>query len=159
MFKAENGKYTIIPVEALSVVIEHKEDGTLRHIGIPEDMTLETSLNAVRLKIHETATSQEKSIDTVIRQWKKFQASKEFMEQDEREYFERIWSGFDMEKYLKTREDVSKDLRRSVFELTDLMLEHNIPIHKIDTDENEGGVVQVSLDQVNNLLDGLGKKS
>lgn len=160
MLQAENGRYTIIPVELLSVVLEVKEDGTVVHIGGSNDpkVTLEDTLNEVRRTIHLGIEERKRNSESLTRRWKKFNASKEFMDEDELKHYESYWKGFEFEKYSEHMAGVISRLNQSMFELTDFMLEHDIALRALEENgDDKPEVKQVSLSDVKNLFDNLGK--
>ena len=155
----QSGNYTIIPVELLSVVLEVKEDGTVVHIGANDPkVTVEETLNEVRLSIHNAINERQRNFDNLARRWKKFNASKEFMEANELEAYESYWKGFKFEDYSAHITGVISRLKQSMFEVTDFMLEHDISIKALeDNGDDTVEIKHVSLSDVKNLFDNLGK--
>lgn len=157
MFQAENGRYTIIPFEMLAIVIEHAGEGKLIHHGAHPDMSVEESLNNSRWAINESLTHARKSMEKTLKLWNRFQVSKPFMEKHEVELNEAMWVGFDFDKYTATKNTIISGLEKSLFELTDVMLENNVAIKSLDEDVEQP--IQISPeDLMKKLFDGLGKK-
>lgn len=155
MYTLENGKFTVIPVEALSLILEKLEDESYDMKGRPTDVSLEDALNQVRSRVHESVLDYQYTLDAVTKAWKRFNATKEFMDAGELSYHEGRWAGFDVDKFVREKNVTIQSLNRSIFEITDFMLENNITIKAFDGEKDE--VKAVSLDDIKNLFDGLGK--
>jgi hypothetical protein len=159
MQELENGRFTIIPIELLSLIVEKTENG-LKHIGAPEDISVEDTLNEVRIAINFQIQDQRSKSETVNRLWKRFQATKEFMDPRELQMNEAMWAGFDHKKYEGDKTRIISGLEKSMFELTEVMLDNNVPIHALDSIDGEDPVEirTTSLEEIKNMFDGFGKK-
>lgn len=157
MQEIDNGRFTIIPIELLSLVVEKTENG-LKHIGSNDDITVEESLNEVRFAINMQIQDQRAKHATVVRLWKRFQATKEFMDARELQMNEAMWLGFEFDKYEEQKNRLIAGLEKSMFELTELMLDNNVPLRSLEDPESTDEVKHVSLDDIKNMFDGFGKK-
>lgn len=153
MLQVENGQYVIIPVEFMSIVIEIKEGKPFLVNNVGETDT-EESLNTVRTAITREIKNHSSTLQKTLKQWKKFEVSKEFMEERELEFWNDAWKGFDLAKYEVQKKALVAGLEKALYELTDLMLEHNILIRK---DDDEVEVKSIGLDDIKNMFDGFGK--
>lgn len=158
MYQADNGRFTLIQIEALALVLERTDDGKFIHRGAPANISLEDSLNDIRAGIHETLGNVRHNMEMVLKQWNRFQATKPFMEARELELNEVMWRGFELEKYETKKKNAISSLEQALFEVTDFMLENNVTLKSLDDPEGLTEVKNVSLDDVKNLFDGFGKK-
>lgn len=157
MFQAENGRYTIIPFELLAIVIEHAAEGKLIHHGANPGMSIEESLNNSRWAISESLTHARQTLEKTLKLWNRYQATKPFMDEQEIKMNDLMWTGFDFDKYTGAKNSIISNLEKSLYELTDVMLENNVTIKSLDNEE-PGEVKSVSLDDIKKMFDGLGKK-
>jgi hypothetical protein len=153
------GNHIIVPVEALAFVVEIV-DGKLVPITSVEDITTEKLMNEVRISINVMTERQRRDLDATSRRYKKFLASKEFMEEAELAFYNEIYKDFNIDEFQKNRTSVIEGLQKGLYELTDLMLEYNIPVHSLDAGPDDEPKIQEvpNLDQIRNILDGFGKK-
>jgi hypothetical protein len=158
MYQADNGRYTLIQIEALALVLERTEDGKLVHLGAPAHLSLEESLNDIRAGINETLVDVKRTREMVLKQWNRFQATKPFMEARELELNEVMWKGFELQKYESKKTSAIAALEQALYELTDIMLENDVTLKSLEDSTGTAEVKHVSLDDVKNLFDGFGKK-
>jgi hypothetical protein len=105
--------------------------------------------------MHGMAKRERRNKDINTRNWKRFQATKEFMGKEELAMTETMWADFDLEKENENCERFAAAFEKSFFEVTDLMLEHNVTIRAMDEDSEEPK--GVSLESVKSMLGNLGK--
>jgi hypothetical protein len=150
----KSGNYVIIPIGVSCFVIEETENG-LKHVGDDPGKPLEETLNHIRTVMHGMAKRERRNKDINTRNWKRFQATKEFMGKEELAMTETMWADFDLEKENENCERFAAAFEKSFFEVTDLMLEHNVTIRAMDEDSEEPK--GVSLESVKSMLGNLGK--
>lgn len=158
MFQLENGRFTLIQIEAMALVLERTDDGKLVHRGAPPHLSIEESMNDIRAGIHETLIDIKRSKEMIVKQWNRFLATKPFMESRELEMNEAMWHGFELEKYEAKKNNAVTVLNQALYEVTDVMLENNITLKSLEDESKDIEVKHVSLDDVKNLFDGFGKK-
>lgn len=151
-----SGNYIIIPVEISSFVLEVKGD-ELSLVGESRGQTMETILNEVRRVLVGHATRETENQQGTLRSWKRYKVSKEFMSEVEAKLHEVMWQDFDYDKYLEESNGFLESYNRGLFEVTDLMLEYNIPIHSVSA-EKKDPVKEVSLQEVSKMLGNLVNK-
>ena len=157
----KSGNYIIIPVEAMSLVVEVK-DGKIIPVcannpGLAS-LNGDQILNETRRAIYSLLSKERDAHERVNRAYKKYHAVKEFLEDFERDIAESTWKKFNLDDYNASSLSAQGSFEKALFEIADLMLEYNVPIEKIDTDEQQPEFKAIPLDQVKGLLDGLGKK-
>lgn len=156
MLKLENGRFTVITIELLSLVIEHTEEG-LKHIGAKGGESVEDTLNEVRRAVNFQLNDLTSYKKNVVNSWKRFQACKEFMDERELARSQLAWGDFDYETWVSKKDSSIAHLSQALFEITDFILENNLTLQSLDTEEDTVEAKNVSLDDIKNMLDGLGK--
>lgn len=148
------GDHVAIKVEALCFLASIK-DGKLEPITALNGTTEEV-MNTTRKAMNSLLKREQKELDHISRNWKKFQATKEFMTEGELAYHEATWEGFDPDRDFKERTDIISGLQTALYEITDLMLEYDVPIKATDSSKDMSETPAISMDQVKNILKGLG---
>lgn len=153
----KSGNYIIIPVEAMSLVVEAKE-GKLHLVGnFGNEFGVEKILNETRRAVHNIIKWERTNQEKVNRAWKKYNVSKEFMEPFELSLSEEMWNDFNIDRFNRQSTELIGGFDKAFFEITDLMLEYDVAVEQIE-DEQKAEVKTLSMDQVKGLLDGFGKK-
>lgn len=155
MIRTDN--YIIIPVEVSSFVMEVTEDGKLKLVGNQRGEDMETVMNEARRIVAGYADRQRNALEQTLKNWKRYNVSKEYMSEAELDFSKVIWEKFNEAEFTALSTSMTESFERSLFELTDVMLEYDIAIHKIDSEDKEN-VKEVSLDVISKLLGNLSNK-
>jgi hypothetical protein len=151
----KSGNYIIIPIGVSCFVIEEKED-KLELVGEAPGKSIDDIFNDMRKTVHGLAMQERKLVEQTERSWRRFQATKEFMSEAELKVTEGLWENFKLDEMKADCERFASNFEKALFELTDLMLEHNLVIKSVEGGE-ESPLKGISMESVKSMLDNLGK--
>jgi hypothetical protein len=155
MIKHDN--FIIIPIEATCLVVK-VEDGKLVGVtGGLDNKPVHELLNEVRSAIHDIKERAIEKFERTSRGYKRFNAVREFLDEAELEYYTSVWGTYNLQEVEAEHKILMSNLNRAMFEVADLMLDFNVPVRALGSENPDSIAPDVNLDQVKNLLAGLGK--